>query len=162
MIQLVYVGLTSAFESTKHGISKAVLSEYADDTTVINMLFIKHIIKTVLYITVVVLLTNESLQNSFSNLGNMITDTINLKFNNNMKILIAIILVAFVEIAYSFPYYTGIRKFELSTFILMITIFTVIFNMILGKMFFDEKFTNKKIIGIVICIIGITLIRNDL
>jgi multidrug transporter EmrE-like cation transporter len=162
MIQLAYAGLTSAFESTKHGISKAVLSEYANKTSVVNMLFMKHMIKTFFYILLVILLTNESLQNSFTNISNIVTDTFNLKYNENMKIFIAIALVAFVEIAYSFPYYTGIRKFELSTFILMITIFTVIFNMLLGKMFFDEKFTIKKIMGIIVCIIGITLIRNDL
>jgi multidrug transporter EmrE-like cation transporter len=161
MIQLAYAGLTSAFESTKHGISKAILSEYASKTSVINMLFVKHIVKTILYIVLIIILTNESLQNSFTQLGNMVTDTTNLKFNDNMKILLAIVLVAFVEIAYSFPYYTGIKKFELSTFILMITICTVIFNIIIGKIFFNEKFTSKKIMGIITCIIGISLIRNE-
>ena len=160
MIQLAFAGLTSAFESTKHGVSKAILSEYANKTSVINMLFMKHLLKLLFYIILVILLTNESLQNSFTNIGNILSDTVNLKYNENMKIFIAIVLVAFVEIAYSFPYYNGIRKFELSTFILMITIFTVTFNMILGRMFFDEQFTSKKIIGIIVCIVGITLIRN--
>lgn len=161
MIQLAYASLAAAFESTKHGLSKASLSEYANKTSVINMVFIKHIVKTLLYIGLIIILTNESVGKSFKQLGNMITDTVNLKFNNNMKILIAITLVAFVEIAYSFPYYTGIRKFNLSTFILMITICITVFNMIIGKMFFKENFTIKKLIGIAICVIGITLIRNE-
>lgn len=160
MIQLAYASLAAAFESTKHGISKATLSEYANKTSVINMVFIKHLVKTLLYISLIIILTNESLGKSFNQLGNMITDTINLKFNENMKILIAIILVAFVEIAYSFPYYTGIRQFELSTFVLMITVCVLLFNIIIGRMFFDEKFTVKKIIGIVTSLVGITLIRT--
>jgi drug/metabolite transporter (DMT)-like permease len=162
MIQLAYASLSAAFESTKHGLSKATLSEYANKTSVINMVFVKHIIKTLLYVFLIIIFTNESLGKSFKQLGNMVTDTINLKFNENMKILIAITLVAFVEIAYSFPYYTGIRKFNLSTFILMITICITVFNMVIGKMFFKENFTVKKLIGIAICIIGITLIRNEL
>jgi multidrug transporter EmrE-like cation transporter len=160
MIQLAYAGLAAAFESTKHGISKATLSEYANKTSVINMVFIKHLIKTLLYIGLIIILANETLGKSFNQLGNMVTDTINLKFNENMKIFIAIILVGFVEIAYSFPYYTGIRQFELSTFVLMITVCVLLFNIIIGRMFFDEKFTVKKVIGIATCLVGITLIRT--
>jgi drug/metabolite transporter (DMT)-like permease len=160
MSQLFYSVLTSAFESTKHGISKATLTKYATSTTVMNMIFIKHIVKTFFYIIVILLLKNESLSRSFNELGVMMKDTVNLKLNTNMVIFIGIAIAGLMEVVYSFPYYIGIEKYSLGTFVIMITIFTVIFNTTIGRLFFNETITVKKIIGIILSVTGIGLITT--
>lgn len=158
-MQTLSVGLAalaSLFQSAKHSASKALLTNYAKSTSILNMIFMKHMVKTILYILIILFLSNEKIGKSLNNLINLVKDRKNSKSSN---ILLGLVLVASFEIAFAFPYYTGLRMFDLSSYVLMITIFTILFNIFSGYINFNETFNMQKIFGIALCIVGIIFIK---
>lgn len=157
-LSIILASLTSLFQSAKYGTTKYLLTDYSNTTSILNMVFIKHIIKSLLYIIIILFLSNENMYNIINNLNTLVVNS----FNNNNKslsILIGLTLVACFEISLIYPYYHGLRLFNLNSYILMITVFTIFFNIIFGYIYLNEKFNTFKIIGIIICIIGIILIK---
>lgn len=162
MLQFFYALLTSGFSTIKYGLSKNTLVPYANKIGLINMIFIKHLIKTVFYILVLYLLSPKNYKTLSTELTKMFSETklsiLGLKMSPYFKLFLIICLVSVIEIVYSFPFYTGIKKFKLSTYVISITILSIILNLALGMLVFNEKIYFTQYIGVILCLIGVTLI----
>jgi drug/metabolite transporter (DMT)-like permease len=85
----------------------------------------------------------------------------NYKDINASKIILATLIVGIIEIIIAFPLYLGLTTNKLSTFISSSTIATIIFNVILGIVVFNEAVTRQFIFGLCFSIIGLYLILNS-
>lgn len=161
MFALFYALLASGFSAIKYGLSKTTLIPYANDINLLNMIFIKHIIKTVFYLIFVYLLSKSNFKLISNELGKLLTETkkgfLGLKINKYFKLFLIICLVSIIEIVYSFPFYTGLKKFKLSTFVISTTILGIILNLTLGVAFFNETIYFTQFVGVILCIIGVTM-----
>ena len=161
MLALFYALLASGFSAIKYGLSKTTLIPYADDITLLNMIFIKHIIKTLFYLIFIYIISKSNFKIVSSELSKLLSETKNgvlgLKMNKYFKLFIIICLVSIIEIVYSFPFYTGLKKVKLSTFVISTTILGIILNLTLGVTFFNETIYFTQFAGVILCIIGVTM-----
>lgn len=162
MLQMFYALLVAGFSTIKYGLSKSTLIPYANDITLFNMIFIKHIVKTFFYILIAYLLAPKNFKIVANELYKLVTESKNsvlgLKMNGYFKLFIVLCIVSVIEIVYSFPFYTGLKKFKLSSYLIITTILGIILNLALGMVFFDEKVYFIQFVGVILCIIGVTLI----
>lgn len=161
MFALFYALIASGFSSIKFGLSKTTLIPYANNISLINMIFIKHIIKTLFYVIFAYILSKSNFKIITSELSKLLLETrkgiLGLEMNNYFSLFIIICLVSVIEILYSFPFYTGLKKFKLSTFTISTTILSIILNLALGIFFFNESICFSQYVGVILCIIGVSL-----
>lgn len=162
MLQFLYALVASSFSTIKYGLSKTTLVPYANKIGLINMIFIKHIIKTIFYVIVAYLLSPKNLKTLTLEITKLLTETkksiLGLKMYPYFKLILIICLVSIIEIAHAFPFYTGIKKFKLSTYVISITILSIILNLAIGMLVFNETIIFTQYIGIILCLIGVSLI----
>ena len=85
----------------------------------------------------------------------LINKQINIKQFKESNYLIKMFFIAIITIIYLYYMYSGIYKYTLSNFFPIFTVLYVIIICLIGLLLENEKFTNKKIIGIIISCIGI-------
>jgi len=137
--------------------TKLYLLDFINNTSILSFLYIKHLIKFVLYLILFLLIPIS--QTEFFN--SLKSTYFNYKDINASKIILATLIVGIIEIIIAFPLYLGLTTNKLSTFISSSTIATIIFNVILGIVVFNEAVTRQFIFGLCFSIIGLYLILNS-
>ena len=137
--------------------TKAHLIDYIGKSSVFSFLYTKHIIKTGLYFVLFLLLPKtrtyflNEIKNLFTNYNN----------HNVLNVIIAIFILAIIEISQAFPLYFGLSSSKLSSFIASSTVMTIIGNVLLGFIIFKENIEPQVILGLLLSIIGLYLILHS-
>ena len=148
---LFYSILHSLLLTGKNGITKKYLNDYISNTSILNFIFIKHIIKTILYLSI---LAGLYLFNKYY------LRTINYS-KPSKSIIIFVIIVGLLEILTAFPFYEAFKRFKLSYFIPASIIIYTLMNTLLSHYILKEKFSYKVILGTFISIIGIYILLTN-
>ena len=146
--------LFSLLNVVKTVLTKSYIISYISKTSLINVLFIKHLLKTLIYILLILFIPNM-----YSLIKNELhTKMFNLFDNNNWKIIGILLLVGLIEIGFTVPFYSGIKNYNLSSYIALITILYIIFNTIISIIIYKENVKKEVIGGIIVSLIGISII----
>lgn len=148
---LLYSIVYNFLMTFKNGIVKLNLTDYINKTSIMNFIFIKHIIKSLLYISIFIILYIVN-KNYFKAVKYI---------RPNLKLLLAIGFVALLEILTAFPFYEAFKKFKLSYFIPVSIIVYTLFNSLLSHYILKESFSYKVILGSLIAVFGLYLILSN-
>ena len=147
----------SGLSVAKNFFTKSYLLDYITSTSLLSFLYTKHLIKTGLYFILFLFVsgTREKFFYEFKN------TFFNYKDPNTIKIIIATIVLAVLEIGQAYPTYFGLSKAKLSSFIASSTIMAIIANVLLGFIVFREEVKVQVIIGLLLSIVGLYLILKS-
>ena len=84
----------------------------------------------------------------------VINKNINIKQFTDTNYLMKVFFISIITLYYLYNMYYGIHHYSLSNFFVITTILYIIIICLIGLLLENEKFTTKKIIGIVISCIG--------
>ena len=160
MVNLDLIKHTFSFSGlsvAKNFFTKSYLLDYIGSTSLLSFLYTKHLIKSALYFILFLTIsgTREKFFQEFQ------TTFFNFKDKDAIKIIVATLALALIEVGQAFPTYFGLSKAKLSSFIAASTIMAIIANVLLGFIVFKENIKPQVILGLVISIVGLYLILNS-
>lgn len=80
---------------------------------------------------------------------------------NKYIVLSLIFITGFMVVLSDFLTILGLKKFSISRFMFITTMTILMINIIIGMVFFNERYNHKQIIGFILAFIAIILINDE-
>lgn len=80
---------------------------------------------------------------------------------NKYIVLSLIFITGFMVVLSDFLTIIGLKKFSISRFMFITTMTILMINIIIGMIFFNERYNHKQIIGFILAFIAIILINDE-